>query len=260
MWLPDSYGASFAHSVRVDKYDNVWIVDEGSGMVVKLDPNGVVKMTLGRKTEAIDYLERFLERGEKCRRRIAIRSAAMGTFNRPTDVTWDAQDNIYISDGYGNSRFVKIAKDGVWQKAVGTHGTGPNQFNTPHGIAVRRPEHLRRRPRQLPHPGVRHEHELQGELREHRRALERAGHAEVHLQRRRHGQDLPARSRHGKAARLGANQHGPGPDRLPHSRAPRGVRHRAHQRRLLGVERGEDHLQELARTYFFTSICPTSAP
>src|SRR5690242_8977698 len=29
-WVPDQYGASFAHSVRVDKYDNVWFVDEGS--------------------------------------------------------------------------------------------------------------------------------------------------------------------------------------------------------------------------------------
>src|SRR5579862_6128194 len=64
-WAPDQYGASFAHSVRIDKYDNVWFVDEGSSMVVKMDPNGVVKMNLGRKPEAIDYLERFLERGEK---------------------------------------------------------------------------------------------------------------------------------------------------------------------------------------------------
>jgi len=135
MWLPDSYGASFAHSVRVDKYDNVWIVDEGSGMVIKMDPNGVVKMTLGRKTEAIDYLERFLERGEKLAPEDRHPAGTIGTFNRPTDVTWDTQDNIFISDGYGNSRFVKIAKDGVWQKAVGTYGAGPNQFNTPHGIA-----------------------------------------------------------------------------------------------------------------------------
>src|ERR1700710_1023029 len=27
-WFPDSYGASFAHSVRIDKDQNVWIVDE----------------------------------------------------------------------------------------------------------------------------------------------------------------------------------------------------------------------------------------
>ena len=55
MWGPDNYAASFAHSVRVDKYDNVWMVDEGSGMIVKFDPNGVVKMTLGRKPEAVSY-------------------------------------------------------------------------------------------------------------------------------------------------------------------------------------------------------------
>src|SRR5580765_4539160 len=65
MWGPDNYAASFAHAVRVDKYDNVWMVDEGSGMIVKFDPNANVKMTLGRKPEAIDYMERYMERGEK---------------------------------------------------------------------------------------------------------------------------------------------------------------------------------------------------
>jgi DNA-binding beta-propeller fold protein YncE len=59
---------------------------------------------------------------------------AVGTFNRPTDVTWDSQDNIYVSDGYNNSRVVKIMKDGAWGKAVGTRGSGMNQFNTVHGI------------------------------------------------------------------------------------------------------------------------------
>jgi NHL repeat len=134
MWGPDNYAASFAHSVRVDKYDNVWMVDEGSSMVVKFDPNGVVKMTLGRKPEAIDYLETFLERGEKTTERHPV--GTLGSFNRPTDIAWDAQDNMYISDGYGNSRFVKITKDGDWVKAIGTFGTGANQFRTPHGIAT----------------------------------------------------------------------------------------------------------------------------
>lgn len=134
MWGPDNYAASFAHSVRNDKYDNVWMVDEGSGMIVKFDPNGIVRMTLGRKTEAIDYLERYMERGEKSTERYPV--GTMGTFNRETDIAWDSQDNMYISDGYGNSRVVKIAKDGVWQKAVGTHGSGDNQFSTPHGIST----------------------------------------------------------------------------------------------------------------------------
>ena len=134
MWGPDNYAASFAHSVRNDKYDNVWMVDEGSGMIVKFDPNGIVRMTLGRKTEAIDYMERYIERGEKVTERYPV--GTMGTFNRETDIAWDAQDNMYVSDGYGNSRVVKISKDGVWQKAVGTHGNGENQFSTPHGIAT----------------------------------------------------------------------------------------------------------------------------
>src|SRR5215467_14146982 len=133
-WGPDNYAASFAHSVRVDSHDNVWMVDEGSSMIVKFDPQGNVKMTLGRKPEAIDYLERFVERGEKITERYPV--GAMGTFNRQTDVAWDAQDNIFVADGYNNSRVVKIAKDGTWLKAIGTRGSGQNQFNTVHGIAV----------------------------------------------------------------------------------------------------------------------------
>jgi hypothetical protein len=134
MWGPDNYAASFAHNVRVDKNDNVWMVDEGSGMIVEFDPSAMVKMTLGRKPEAIDYLERHLERDEKETDRHPVGN--MGTFNRETDIAWDPDGNMYISDGYGNSRVVKISKEGVWMKAVGTYGNGQDQFNTPHGIAV----------------------------------------------------------------------------------------------------------------------------
>ncbi len=131
-WGQDNYAASFAHTVRVDKYDNVWMTDEGANMIVKFNPQGLVSMVLGRKTEAIDYLERYTERGEK--EEVRYPAGTLGTFNRPTDVTWDTQDNIFVSDGYNNSRVVKIAKDGKWVKALGTRGAGPNQFNTPHGI------------------------------------------------------------------------------------------------------------------------------
>jgi hypothetical protein len=58
------------------------------------------------------------------------------TFNRPTDVAWDAQGNIFISDGYGNSRVAKFDKNGVFVKTWGSTGTGPSQFNTLHSIAV----------------------------------------------------------------------------------------------------------------------------
>src|SRR5262249_48276679 len=131
-WGQDNYAASFAHTVRVDKYDNVWMTDEGSSMVVKFNPQGMVSMVLGRKPEAIDFLERYLERSEKNEERYGTNG--MGTFNRPTDVTWDTQDNIFVSDGYNNSRVAKIGKDGKWVKSLGTRGAGSNQFNTPHAI------------------------------------------------------------------------------------------------------------------------------
>src|SRR5262245_9832184 len=134
LWGPDNYAASFAHAVRVDKYDNVWMVDEGSNMIVKFDPTGMVRMVLGRKPEAIDYLEKYVERGEKDTERFP--SGNVGTFNRQTDLAWDAQDNIFVADGYNNSRVVKLGKDGTWIKSVGTRGPGQNQFNTVHGIAV----------------------------------------------------------------------------------------------------------------------------
>src|SRR5262252_498366 len=47
------YGFLFAHVVRVDAQDNIWVVDEGSNMVIKFSPDGRVAMTMGRKPESI---------------------------------------------------------------------------------------------------------------------------------------------------------------------------------------------------------------
>jgi DNA-binding beta-propeller fold protein YncE len=51
-------------------------------------------------------------------------------------VTWDAEGNTYISDGYINSRGAKVDKNGKWLKSWGGPGTGPSQFNTVHSIAA----------------------------------------------------------------------------------------------------------------------------
>ena len=142
LWGPHNYAASFAHSVRVDKHDNVWMVDEGSGMIIKFDPQAVPQAQFGRTPEAIDYLEEFLEHGGTGfnnaggRPRDPHPKGTIGMFNRPTDVTWDSHDNVYVSDGYGNSRIVKITPGGHWLKEVGTYGTGQDQFRIPHSIAA----------------------------------------------------------------------------------------------------------------------------
>ncbi len=122
----DLYGFVFAHDVRIDKDDNIWCVDEGSNMVIKFNPEGRVVMVIGRRVEAV-------EGGAPSATQPKPRD---NIFNRPTDIAWDAAGNGYISDGYNNSRVVKIDKDGNWLKSWGDRGTAPGQFHTVHAIAT----------------------------------------------------------------------------------------------------------------------------
>src|SRR3954454_22231650 len=46
------YGFLFAQAVHVDPQDNIWVVDRGSNMVIKFNPEGRVAMTLSRKPES----------------------------------------------------------------------------------------------------------------------------------------------------------------------------------------------------------------
>jgi streptogramin lyase len=48
-WGINLYGIEFAHQVRVDPQDNVWVVDEETNMVIKFNPQGRVVMVLGRQ-------------------------------------------------------------------------------------------------------------------------------------------------------------------------------------------------------------------
>ena len=123
------YAWSFAHVVRVDRDDNIWAVDKGSDMVVKFNPEGRVVMVFGRKKEASDEAAPWT-------RVTPPRPAIDGNFRQPTDVTWDTQGNIFISDGYINSRVAKFDRNGDWVKSWGEKGTRPGEFDTPHSIAA----------------------------------------------------------------------------------------------------------------------------
>lgn len=124
------YAWSFAHAVRVDKNDNIWVVDKGSDMIVEFNPQGRVVMVFGRKKEAAD------EGDGPWTHVKPPRPAVDGEFRQPTDVTWDPEGDIFISDGYINSRVAKYDKNGDWVKQWGKPGNGPSEFNTPHSIAA----------------------------------------------------------------------------------------------------------------------------
>ena len=124
------YAWSFAHAVRVDKADNIWVADKGSDMVIKFDPAGRVAMVFGRKQEASD------EGTEALKHVKPPLPPVDGMFRQVTDMAWDAAGNTYISDGYINSRVAKVDKNGKWLMSFGEPGSGPGQLNTPHSIAT----------------------------------------------------------------------------------------------------------------------------
>src|SRR5215471_5763132 len=104
-----------AHMVRIDAQDNIWTADVGSHMVLKLSPEGKVLLALGR---------------------MRIPGDDVGHFNQPTDVAWDSDGNVYVTDGYGNSRVLKFDRYGNKLLGWGMKGTGPGQFDTPHTIVI----------------------------------------------------------------------------------------------------------------------------
>jgi len=156
------YGFLFAQSVRIDHQDNIWVVDRGSDTAIKFDPAGHFLQVLSRKPESINPAggpeggarggggEGRGGGGGEGRGGAGAgggggraggggrgRGAVQGdSFNRPTDIAWDSQGNMFVSDAYTNARIVKLDKTGRFIKAWGTKGSEPGQFDMPNSVAV----------------------------------------------------------------------------------------------------------------------------
>ena len=130
------YGWSYAHSVKIDRDDNIWVADKGSDVVVKFNHAGRVTMVFGRKQEASD------EETGPLKHPHPPLPPVDGMFRQVTDIAWDSAGNSYVSDGYINSRVAKFDKNGNWVKSWGEPGDQPGQFLQPHSIAVDASDHV----------------------------------------------------------------------------------------------------------------------
>ena len=106
------------HGIAHDKEDNVYLIDDQGHMVEKRDTNGNLLFRLGEKGKSSPR-----QSGE--------------IFNLPTDAVIDPDNgDIYISDGYGNSRVHKFNSDGDYILSWGEPGSDPGKFSLPHNIAL----------------------------------------------------------------------------------------------------------------------------
>lgn len=128
-----SFGANLfqrPHGLTVDKDGNVWVTDdvgsrdidtvsEAKGhQVFKFSPEGELLMTLGKP---------------------GIPGDGPDTFNMPSAVLIAPNGDIFVGDGHGpgsNARIVKFNSRGDYLMTWGSSGESPNQFHTPHALAM----------------------------------------------------------------------------------------------------------------------------
>jgi len=112
-WGTDLIGSG--HGLRVDGDDNVWVTDTDRHLIFKFDSQGELLLTLGEPDQA------GLEPGQ---------------FNKPTDVNFGQDGELFVTDGYGNSRVVRLTAGGEFVQTWGEPGKGPGQFNAPHAVVI----------------------------------------------------------------------------------------------------------------------------
>ena len=106
------------HGMRLDAGGNIWTTDVNGHTVTKMSPDGDVLMTIGTHEQA--------------------GVPADGLLNEPTDLTINAEGEIFVLVGHGRGepRVVKFNSEGELMTSWGGQGTGPGQFDTPHSIVV----------------------------------------------------------------------------------------------------------------------------
>jgi DNA-binding beta-propeller fold protein YncE len=107
-----------AHGVTMGfSDDTIYLTDDGDHTVRKCTLDGKILLTLGIPGKPAPY-----QGGEP--------------FNRCTHVALSPKNEIYVSDGYGNSRVHKYSPDGKLLFSWGEPGSDPGQFNIVHNICA----------------------------------------------------------------------------------------------------------------------------
>ena len=116
-WWGDRREHTTPHGITIDADDNVWLADTGDHTLKKFTREGRPLLMLGRRHQ---NAERMSGR----------------PFNSPTRLAVASNGDLFVSDGYGNSKIHVFTADGDFQYSFGEPGAGPGQLNTPHSIVI----------------------------------------------------------------------------------------------------------------------------
>ncbi len=106
-----------AHGLHIGPDDMLYCTDDGDHTLRKCTPEGKVELTLGVPGAPAPYMS-----GEP--------------FHRCTHTALSPENEIYISDGYGNACVHKYSPDGKRIKTWGEPGSDAGQFNIVHNICA----------------------------------------------------------------------------------------------------------------------------
>ena len=116
------------HNAFIGPDESFYCIDDFDHTVRKCTYDGQILMTLGTKDQPTDT-------GYDGKDYHSIKRGA-GPFNRPTSLGIGPGGELYVSDGYGNSRVHKFSPDGKLIKSWGGPGTGPGEFSIVHTVCV----------------------------------------------------------------------------------------------------------------------------
>lgn len=106
------------HGITIGPDDAVYCADDEGQVIRKFTPEGELLMTIGTPGQAAPFQQGL-------------------PFNRPTKVALDPRTgDLYVADGYGNSRVHKYSPEGNLLFSWGQPGCDPGQFNLVHSVCT----------------------------------------------------------------------------------------------------------------------------
>jgi DNA-binding beta-propeller fold protein YncE len=118
------------HGMYMTPEDELYIVDDAAHHVGQYSLSGELLRNIGPSGQPSDTGYDGKDIAGKTVRR------GGPPYNRPTNLVRAASGDLFVSDGYGNSRVHHFSADGDLIKSWGEPGSGPGEFRLVHDIAI----------------------------------------------------------------------------------------------------------------------------